>query len=218
MHGYRAFRDVLDHAVVEKDGTVAVQLFEDVEFRGARAGLSVRRTPLGLTVEVTRAFEGVLAVREPSWADGPSLRRNGRPPATKREGGFLQVEGRFAAGERIEATLVPRLRLLSPKGEEIPLASLGSDPVRAALYCGPWLVVADEQIDSIFFGEPWPGNVVTLPRDLAPRAVAGGRVRLGVTYEHDGFRGSLPTELRPMGETPADEQKTIAFWLNYRRA
>jgi hypothetical protein len=43
-------------------------------------------------------------------------------------------------------------------------------------------------------------------------------VRLGVSYEHDGFRGSLTTELRPMGETPADEQKTIAFWLDYRRA
>jgi hypothetical protein len=90
--------------------------------------------------------------------------------------------------------------------------------VRAALYCGPWLVVADEQIDPVFFGEPWPANVVTLLRDLAPRATTDGRIRLAVTYEHDGFRGKLPTELRPMGETPADEQKTIAFWLNYRRA
>ena len=218
MHGYRAFRDVLDHAVVEKDGTVAVQLLEDVDFRGARAGLSLRRTPSGLACEVTSAFEGLLAVHEPSWAESPSLAWNGRTAAAKREGGFLRVEGRFAAGDRIEASLAPRLRLLTPKGEEIALASLGSEPVRAALYCGPWLVVADEQIDPTFFGEPWPGNVVTLPRDLAARAVAGGRVRLGVTYEHDGFRGSLPTELRPMGETPADEQKTIAFWLNYRRA
>ena len=218
MHGYRAFRDVLDHAVVEKDGTVAVQLFEDVDFRGTRAGLSLRRTPSGLACEVTSAFEGLLAVHEPSWAESPSLAWNGRTAAAKREGGFLRVEGRFAAGDRIEASLAPRLRLLTPKGEEIALASLGSEPVRAALYCGPWLVVADEQIDPTFFGEPWPGNVVTLPRDLAPRTVAGGRVRLGVTYEHDGFRGSLPTELRPMGETPTDEQKTIAFWLNYRRA
>jgi len=39
-----------------------------------------------------------------------------------------------------------------------------------------------------------------------------------VTYEHDGFRGKLPTELRPMSKTPADEQKRIAFWLNYRQA
>ena len=217
MHGYRAFRDVIDDAVVEKDGTVAVQLFEDVDFAGTKAGLSLRRTPFGLTGEVTRGFEGVLAVREPSWADGASLSRSGAPPATKREGGFLRVEGRFAAGDRVELRLVPRLRLLTPKGEEVALPALGSDPVRAALYCGPWLVVADEQIDPVFFGEPWPGNVVTLPRDLAPRVAADGRLRLAVAYEHEGFRGLLPTELRPMGETPADEQKTIAFWLNYRR-
>lgn len=218
MHGYRAFRDVLDHAVVERDGTVAVQLFEDVDFRGSKAGLRVRRAPFGLTCEITSRFEGTLAVREPSWAEGPSLAWNGNPQAARREGGFLRLEGRFAAGDRIEARLIPRLRLLTAKGDEIALAALGTDPVRAALYCGPWLVVADEQIDPVFFGEPWPGNVVTLPRGLAPRATAEGRARLGVTYEHDGFRGSLPTELRPMGETPADEQKTIAFWLNYRRA
>jgi hypothetical protein len=207
---------VLDHAVVENDGTVAVQLFEDVDFRGAKAGLRVRRTPAGLACEVTSAFEGVLAVREPTWAESPSVLCKGKPAG--RDGGFLRLEGRFAAGDRIEARLTPRLRLLTPKGEEIPLASLGTEPVRAALYCGPWLVVADEQIDPVFFGEPWPGNVVTLPPDLAPRAAADGRTRLAVTYEHDGFRGSLPTQLRPMGETPADEQKTIAFWLNYRRA
>jgi DUF1680 family protein len=218
MHGYRAFRDVLDHAVVERDGTVAVQLFEDVDFRGTKAGLSVRRTLSGLTCQVTSSFEGILAIREPSWADNPSLARNGEPSAAGRDGGFLRLDGRFANGDRIEARLKPRVRLVSLKGEEIPLGALGTEPVRAALHCGPWLVVADEQIDPVFFGEPWPGNVVTLPHDLAPRAITEGRVRLGVTYEHDGFRGSLPTELRPMGETPADEQKTIAFWLNYRRA
>jgi hypothetical protein len=218
MHGYRAFRDVLDHAVVERDGGVAVELFEDVDFRGTRAGLSVRRTPFGLACEVTGGFEGVLAVREPSWADNPSLAWNRKPSAARREGGFLRLEGRFAMGDRIEVRLTPRLRLVTLKGEEIPFGALGTEPVRAALYCGPWLVVADEQIDPVFFGEPWPGNVVTLSRDLVPRSTTEGRVRLGVTYEHDGFRGSLPTELRPMGETPADEQKTIAFWLNYRRA
>ena len=167
---------------------------------------------------MTSGFEGFLAVREPSWADNPSLAWNRKPSAARRDGGFLRLEGRFATGDRIEVRLTPRLRLVTPKGEEIPLGALGTEPVRAALYCGPWLVVADEQIDPVFFGEPWPGNVVTLSRDLAPRSTTEGRVRLGVTYEHDGFRGSLPTELRPMGETPADEQKTIAFWLNYRRA
>jgi hypothetical protein len=218
MHGYRAYRDLLDHAVVERDGTVAVQLFEDVDFRGTKAGLDVRRTASALACRVTRAFEGTLAVRKASWADEPSVAWNGKPMPPGRDGGFFRLEGRFAAGDRIEVRLPPRLRLVTQRGEEIPFGALGREPVRAALFCGPWLVVADEQIDPIFFGEPWPGNVVTLPRDLAPRATAEGRVRLATTYDHDGFRGSLPTELRPMGETPADEQKTIAFWLNYRRA
>jgi DUF1680 family protein len=216
MHGYRAFREVVDHAVVETAGTVAVQLFEDVDFQGATAGLSLRRTTSGLTCQVTSGFEGVLAIREPAWADGPGVVWNGKPRAAPRDGGFMRLEGRFTAGDRIDVRLNPRVRLLTPTGEDVPLASLGSEPVRAALYCGPWLVVADEQINPVFFGEPWPGNVVTLPGDLATRD-AGGRVRLAVSYEHDGFRGSFPAELRPMGETPADEQKTIAFWLNYRR-
>jgi hypothetical protein len=192
MHGYRAFRDVLDHAIVERDGVVAVQLFEDVDFGGAKAGLRVRRVPFGLTCEVASGFEGALAVREPSWAESPSLAWNGKPRAARRDAGFLRLEGRFAAGDRIEARLAPRLRLITARGEEMALAALGADPVRAALYCGPWLVVADEQIDPVFFGEPWPGNVVTLPRDLAPRATAEGRVRLAVTYEHDAFRRPLP--------------------------
>jgi len=168
MHGYRAFRDVLDNAIFERDGTVAVQLFEDVEFRGKKAGLSLRRTPSGITGQVTSGFEGILAVREPSWAESPSLAWNGRPAEAKRDGGFLRLKGRLAAGDRIEARLVPRLRLLTPKGEEIPLAALGSEPVRAALYCGPWLVVADEQIDPIFFGEPWPGTSSRSPATSRP--------------------------------------------------
>jgi hypothetical protein len=215
IHGHRAFRDVLDHAVVEKDGAVVVQLFEDVDFVGTRAAVSVRRTPFAATIEVTRPFEGALAVRVPSWAEAPSLSGAGR--TGRRDGDVLRLEGRFAAGERFEARLPPRLRLVNPGGEGVPLASLGPAPVHASLYCGPWLLVADEQIDPMFFGEPWPGNVVSLPRDLAPRDDAG-RLRLEATYEHDGFRGTLGLRLRPMGEGPADEQRTIAWGLNYRRA
>jgi hypothetical protein len=42
-------------------------------------------------------------------------------------------------------------------------------------------------------------------------------VHLAVTYEHDGFPGTQPVTLRPIGETPADEQKILAWSLNYRR-
>jgi DUF1680 family protein len=217
MHGYRAYRDVLDHAVVEKAGAVSIQLFEDLDFGGKAATLALRRTPFGLECTVVRAFDGTLALRTPGWARSVELSLNEKRLDAPTEGGFLRIKRAFAAGETLTARFAYRIRLVTPKGEQLDPEQLGSQPVGAALYCGPWLMAVDETIDPFFFGEPWPGNVVTLPRDLAPKPSKAGRVHLAVTYEHDGFRGSLPATLRPIGETPADEQKTLAFVLNYRR-
>ncbi len=217
MHGYRAYRDVLEHAVVEQDGTLQVRLFEDVDFDGAAAAVSLRRTPFGLECRFHRSFEGTLAIRRPSWAQRIDVDVNRQLVDAGRDPDALRVTRRFAAGDVLSARFKYRLRLLVPDGRELDPAQLGEKPVRAALYCGPWLMVADEQIDPYFFGEPWPGNVVSLPADVAPLPSKAGRVHVHVSYEHSGFRGTLPLTLRPMGETPADEQKTIAWGLNYRR-
>ena len=167
MHGYRAYRDLLDATVAEAKDGLAIRLFDDVDFDSPRAGLRLRRTPRGAEATFTRGFEGVLAVREPSWAERYSLSVNGRPEAAPSEGGYRRVRRAFAAGDRVEVTFVPRLRLVRPDRTELPLARLGGDPVRAALYCGPHLMGVDEAIDPLFFGEPWPGNVITLPIALA---------------------------------------------------
>jgi DUF1680 family protein len=217
MHGYRAYQDILDHTVVEKPGKVSVQLFEDVDFAGKMASVSLRRTPFGVECTMLRAFDGTIALRSPSWASSVELRLNGRPVEAPTEGGFLSVRRAFAAGDTLAARLTYRIRLLTSKGKELAPEQLGEQPIRAALYCGPWLMAIDESIDRYFFGEPWPGNVVTLPRDITPKPSKAGRVHLAVTYEHDGFRALLPATLRPIGETPANEQKTLAFVLNYRR-
>jgi DUF1680 family protein len=217
MHGYRAYRDILDNAVVESPGKVSVQLFEDVDFAGEAATLSVRRTPFGVECTMRRAFDGTLALRSPSWASDVQLRLNDTAVEASTEGGFLRVRRAYAAGDKLAARFTYRIRLMTSKGDELAPEQLGSQPIRAALYCGPWLMAVDESVDRYFFGEPWPRNVVTLPPILVPKPSRAGRVHLGVTYEHDGFRGPLPATLRPIGETPADEQKTLAFVLNYRR-
>ena len=90
MHGYRAYRDLLDHAVVEKNGVLRVQLFEDVDFGGTHAALTVRRTPFGVECRLARPFDGTFALRQPSWASrtepvpqrkiARGLRRGGIPP------------------------------------------------------------------------------------------------------------------------------------------
>jgi DUF1680 family protein len=217
MHGYRAYRDVLDHAVVEKPDAVLVQLFEDVDVVGRSVALSLRRTPFGVECRFARAFDGVLALRHPTWARRVDLALGGGRLETTTEGGFVRVTRAFREGDTLAMRFEYRLRLLAHDGRQLRIEELGNAPVRAALYCGPWLMAADERIDPYFFGEPWPGNVVTLPHNLTPRTSPAGRVHLAVTYEHDGFPGTQPVTLRPIGETPADEQKILAWSLNYRR-
>jgi DUF1680 family protein len=215
MHGYRAYRDVLDAIVSEQRDVLTVALFDDVDFAGPRAGLRLRRNARGFEATFTRAFDGVLALREPSWADGYAVLVNGAPQPGAAQDGFRCLRRAFAAGDRVEVAFVPRLRLVRPDRSELPLAQLGGEPVRAALFCGPFLMGVDEAIDPLFFGEPWPGNVITLP--IARVAPPGGG-RLQASYEHDGYRGSEPVTLRAMGEKPADDQRTFGVWLNYRRA
>ncbi len=180
MHGYRAFRDVLDHAVVERDGTVAVQLFEDVDFRGRKAGL--QRATYAPRAHRARSRAGSRAPWPYASRPGPTAPRSrgtGSLTRPRRDGRLPATRGPLRRGRPDRGAACPAPAPRHPKGEEIPLGRPGHpSPCGAALYCGPWLVVADEQIDPVFFGEPWPGNVVTLPRDLAPRATAEGRVRL----------------------------------------
>ncbi|HXK08388.1 MAG TPA: beta-L-arabinofuranosidase domain-containing protein [Vicinamibacteria bacterium] len=216
MHGYRAYRDVLDAIVSEAGNEVTIRLFDDVDFEGRTAALRLRRTPDGFQALVTRAFDGVVAVRHPSWADGYSIRVGGEAAPTASEGGFCRLRRTFRAGDRIDGFFGNRLRLVRPDGSET--APPGVTPVRAALYCGPFLMGVDEGLDPLFFSEPWPGNVATLPAGGTLPRDAAGRVRIPVRYEHEGYRGSEVATLRAMGEKPADDQRTFAVWLSYRSA
>ena len=129
MHGYRAFRDVLDHAVAERDGAVAVQLFEDVDYRGTKAGLSVRRTPSGLTCQVTSGFEGTLAVREAVLGGQPLARvEREDPPRPDASGasfdsraGSPRGTGSMCGSRRACASSAPRARRSRwPPSDPIP--------------------------------------------------------------------------------------------------
>ena len=120
MHGYRAFRDVLDHAVVERDGAVAVQLFEDVDFRGTKVGPRVRRTPPASTCEVTSALRGRPGrPRAVLGGRAPRSRGTESPPRPGASGGFLRLEGRVRHGrpDRGAARAAPAPRHSEGRGD-----------------------------------------------------------------------------------------------------
>jgi DUF1680 family protein len=216
MHGYRAFRDVLDSAVTAEDRGITVHLFEDMEWRRT-ASIRLRKSATGASIEFEKPFEGTVRIRMPQWSSATTVERNGTSLSIG-AGPYTEVGRRFAAGERIEVKFIHRMQFHGADGRIAGLDALEAKGRRAALYSGPYLMVADEQTDANFFSEPWPGNVIELSANAASQVNDESRLRLRVCYQHEGFPGTLTTELRPMGEKPSLDQSTQAIWLNWKRS
>ena len=115
MHGYRAYRDVLDSAVTARSRGPRGPPVRGRRLRRARApGSTLRRTPSGFEAVVTGGFDGTLSVREPAWTDGLALRVNGEAAAAPAEHGYRRLRRAFRAGDRVEGAFTHRLRLVRP--------------------------------------------------------------------------------------------------------
>ena len=214
LHGYRAYKDVMESAIrVDEDGAT-VQLFEDIDWhRGA--GLRMRKRGSGISIEFVEPFAGSLRIRMPEWSAATKVERNGRAVSYE-PGPYAYVGRKFTRGERVEVKFNYRTKFVVSDGPRFAAGTITAKPQRAAIYCGPYLMAADEELDPYFFSEPWPGNVVSVRQGAAGSGDATGHLRFKVNYTHDGFVGTLQTELRPMGEKPANDQRTLAIWLNVK--
>lgn len=217
MHCYRALRDVLENVITVKDDLVSVQMFEDLDWHRS-ASFRLRRSAASATIEFDQPFPGRLRVRLPQWSAATTVVRNGQRVDVLAVGSFAEVGRNFSAGERVDVNFTYRTHFLTPDLQAKKTVPLNERPRRAAIYCGPYLMAADEEMDPYFFGEPWSGNVVSLPKTVAPILDVHGQLRLPVTYEHEGFPGRLMTSLRPISEKPSNDQRTLAIWLNCRCA
>ena len=230
MHGYRAFRDVLDQVVRREKDTTFVDLVLDADVALPGLSLSLRHTSESpdqstLTVEVRDASSEAqgLSVRRPSWA-ASTLVRFGGTLIPRPAGPYVGFHRPWRAGETLELVFEHALRLETREGRAI-----GSDPrpvdKDALLFVGPWLMAVDDASDPAFFSEPWVDeNTVLLPSSLGAAETTEGSGPLAdparhlrVQYLHGGFPGTYPLTLRPLSEATGRAPGTVATWLRYRR-
>jgi DUF1680 family protein len=229
MHGYRALRDVRD-AVVRLDGERAlVDLYQDADWSTADLALSLRyraESPLRsrLDVEVTHATKSapLLAFRRPAWAESIAVAVNGSGTSVRDTSGTVEIHQRLLPGDRVEVALGHRAVIETRDGRRLS-PDVGGE-VEGLLAVGPWLYAVDDEMEPMFFGEPWQGaNVVSLPAVLhAPpswppdRPFQDPRRHVAAHYRHGGFPGTLPVVLRPIAEQTGCRPGTVATWNRYR--
>jgi hypothetical protein len=125
--------------------------------------------------------------------------------------------------DRVEVELRPRIRVVTREGQTLEPAALRATPVDGVLSYGPWVLAVDEAHDPLFFGEPWPENVVLLSavpdahvESPGPQA-STDPVTIRARYEHGGFGGTQPVTLRPLSAQTHGPQRILAAMIKYRK-
>jgi DUF1680 family protein len=218
LHGLRAFRDVLDCAVVRTAAGWQVDLPVDSAWRDRGLAVSVAAGPQGLTVAIDEGegVEAELAVRLPAWAELSSVSLAGASLASV--DGMVRVRRSWRRGDRLELRWALRTVLVRRDGTTLAPAQVGAQPVEAMLQHGPWIMAVEEDRSPLFFSEPWPSNRLELPL----RPVAGPAARLQVAgshleavCHHGGFAQPAPVRLHPLAERTCCRPGVAAYWFTW---
>jgi DUF1680 family protein len=233
MHGYRALADVLDSVVTNDADGLRLNLFEEGTYSDGRDRVTTRRIAADDTMKrpallylvvpaLTGPVDRPLAIREPAWASEMLVRINGKRIAGDRKDGYVWLSRKWSPIDRVEVELRPRARLVTRDGRGLEPSALKGSPVEGVLSYGPWVLAVDEASDPLFFGEPWPENVVLLAaapevRVEPPGAQASATpLTIRARYEHGGFGGTHPVTLRPLSAQTRGPQRILATWIKYR--
>jgi hypothetical protein len=227
MHGYRAFPDVLESVITRSDGDgIALNLYQDADWSDGRIGIEARsrgvsdNASLRFQIRVTDAASVRLtfALRRPSWADSMQCRVNGETVPGKLLNDYIRIDRVWEKGDVVELSLACRAVLQLRDGSRVRLDGPGSDSAEAALFYGPWLMGISENDEPLFYGEPWPGNVLFVPAKGQSRMNAnGGQGTMTFEYQHDGFPGRQMVTLRPVRDFGLQPQAIWGVWFNFRK-
>jgi len=207
LHGLRAFPDIL--AAVFRAESEALYYDLPVDGRGKTQGLAMtadstleRDATIHLKVSAADGRAHELAIRKPAWANKIQVSFNGAPAASPLREGYARLSRVWKTGD----TLLVRYTLRT-------YAERNTKTHRVALFHGPWLLGADDQVNPYFYDEPRAENRLRIaiaddgavslerarPVQAAPFTVPEARFR--VSYLPGGY-SMLPSTaiLRPVAE------------------
>ena len=217
MHGLRAFYDVQQAVLRPAGNDITLNLFLDGQFETEKAGVTIQKNGAvyTLTVQPYTPEPFSLNIRIPAWATTCTSRRNGQPITLPTTNGYAHFACSGLADDHLSIEFQYRLTLRNESLAKVPFAAVTDEPTKLALFCGPYLLAADDQADPAFVAEPLWENVLYL-NSLAPVVNPASRLREmyhTISYKHQGFPGVFQTTLRPMSEMAWGNRGFVMAWL-----
>lgn len=219
MHGLRAFRDVQQLAVQQQNNRVRLNLFLDGRFETDALTLQIRKAGATYHVDVQpKMNESVtIAIRIPTWATATHYWLNGSLVESQPEAGYFLITRHWQPADTLTLQFDYRLCLLNEQFAEVPMTAIGNEPMKVAIFYGPYLLVADDQADPTFVAEPLWENILYLnslrPANFEANSSAVAEAYHRIAYKHQGFPGVFETTLRPMSEIGWGHRGFVMAWL-----
>jgi DUF1680 family protein len=152
LHGLRAFRDIFEHVFRSTGGDLWYDL--PVEGSGSAGGFAVSadselqtRSSIVLHVTSSDAKRHALYFRSPSWASSEKVAINGEEVDSTAANGYRKLARNWKTGDTVLVRFEMRTRAVA-------VAKTG----RYAIFHGPWLLAADEELSPFFWDEPYGNN------------------------------------------------------------
>jgi DUF1680 family protein len=164
--------------VTRSEDGIAVNLYQrrlvDGRIAVGRQSAGFSRIPISGS-RLTRPLQEFTMAPGPSWADSMQCRINGELVHGMRKGDYVLLERKWKKGDVVEMSFFVRSVLQLRDGSRIRLDEARSESVEAALFHGPWLMGISENDDPLFYGEPWPGNTLMIPKAAGNLSLHLGR-------------------------------------------
>lgn len=230
-HGVHALHDARQAVITGNSNEARINMFYPVSWENDDFSINMIKVADALPhfqVEMTSsgAPDFRLLIRKPVWVASMDMTLNGAPISPYEQDGYVVINHDWKNGDKLAFRLTPALRLLDTTLKEIPLATIGKEPVRAAMLYGPWLMTVDDVYQDLFMTELSLGNVIFLPAGDQPQVVKDAlwpaktfnpESYLGFEFFKEGTSQTGRVVLRPLSEVSFQGPSNVRFWFNFAR-
>lgn len=213
FHGLECLTEIKKNTLVINQDTIALNLFIENSMTNDRFACtlkdisSIEKTQFALNVNVKGDRPTIVKIRKPKWAENYHVTTSIQPQME--DSSFLYYKS-SSKSEDFVISYMMKLRYVDRKFR--PIDFLSDNLKNGSIIYGPFLLGADQNINTGFVGTPNYNNLIFVNRMISKNEKAR---RISYFYKHDGYQKYDTVFLRPIGDSGMEEHSQVIFGFNF---